>query len=176
MTGSTQRITRIIHWSMALLVIIMIILGYYMKNFKAYEYYALHKSIGVLMSLAILVRLYWRFTAPWVSSAKGGSNEKLVHFAHNTIIILLLLMPVTGFILSGLGGFGVAIFGAELIPANYDESGKVIPYNAMLSSFGYAAHEIISYLLSALLVIHISAALKHHYYNKDDTLMRMLGK
>lgn len=176
MTNGTERLTRIIHWSMAVLVITLITLGFYMKNFEIFEYYRLHKSLGVIAGIAILVRIYWRIKAPWLSSAEGSNSEKLVHYAHYGILVLLLLMPITGIFLSGLGGHGVSLFSLELIPTNYDENGKAIPFNAMLSSFGYTAHELISYALSALLILHIAAALKHHYHNKDDTLIRMLGK
>lgn len=170
-----ERVTRAIHWSVAALVIFLLALGFYMTNTESFGYYPLHKSLGVIALMAVIARLYWRIKHPWSSSMKGTGKEKTVKIAHTALIVLLVLMPITGMCLSGFGGYGVKLFGLELIASNYDEAGNAVPFNAFLADFGYAAHEIVGYVLSALIVLHVLAALKHHLIEKDNTLTRMLG-
>lgn len=176
MQNSSHGVTRVIHWGMAVFVIAMLTFGFYMKNTESYEYYALHKSLGVLAILLIALRFYWRSKHPWQSSMQHTKLEKSISRVHLILLLLLTLMPTTGLLLSGLGGFGVAFFDVPLIPANYDTSGQAVPFNQTLSEFGYIAHEILGYLLSALVIIHMLAAFKHHFIDKDNTLNRMLGK
>lgn len=175
MHTQNHRITRTIHWLMAAFIIGMLILGLYMKNTESYEFYALHKSMGVVAIFLIGLRLYWRWKQPWQSSSQGTQQEKLVTRVHSSLLLLLTLMPVTGLMLSGLGGYGVAIFGLQIIPSNYAPSGEAIPFNRILSDFGYAAHEALGYLLSTLVFLHLCAALKHHFVDSDNTLKRMMG-
>lgn len=175
MKQHAERITRVIHWSVAALVISILALGFYMTNTESFGYYPLHKSLGVIALVAVLARLYWRIKHPWLSSAKGTSQEKAVSIAHTALIVFLVLMPITGMCLSGFGGYGVKLFGIELIPSNYNEAGKAVPFNALLADFGYIAHQIVGYAFSALITLHALAAFKHHLIEKDNTLTRMLG-
>jgi len=168
-------ITRTIHWSMAIFIIALLSLGFYMANTESYGLYALHKSLGVFALIAIAFRLTWRTLKPWQSSAIGTKQEKLVKRVHIALILLLALMPLSGLCLSGFGGYGVEFFGLPLIPSQYNEEGIAIPFNALLSDFGYIAHEVIAYMFTILLVLHVLAALKHHLLDKDNTLKRMLG-
>ncbi len=175
MSDDKQHVTRLIHWGMALLILSLIVLGFYMATMQDHGVYPLHKSLGVIAFVAIFIRVCWRIKHPWESAMKGDKTEKLVHYAHLVILLLLVLMPISGLMLSGFGGYGVALFGMELIPSNFNEAGQAIAFNRTLSDLGYGAHPIIAYVLSALLAAHILAALKHHFIDKDITLKRMLG-
>lgn len=173
--NAKHNITRTLHWLMALLVIGLIALGFYMATTESYHLYDLHKSLGVLALILLVFRLIWRTIKPWQSSAKNKSQEGLVQMAHRMLLILLLLMPVSGFSISGFGGHGVAFFGLQIIPSNYNESGEAIPFNKTLTEVGYFSHELVAYLFSFLIVIHVAAAMKHHLVDKDNTLKRMLA-
>src|SRR5690606_22566149 len=144
-------------------LIFLIVLGFYMANTESYGFYSLHKSLGVCALAAALIRLVWRWVYPWQSSALGTAQEQLVKWAHRLLLFLLLLMPLTGMSLSGFGGHGVYLFGLQIIPSQYNTEGEAIPFNAELSELGYIAHEGIAYLFTALLLLHIGAALKHHF-------------
>ncbi|MGJ8678819.1 cytochrome b [Paraglaciecola sp.] len=176
MKTNNQSVTRGIHWGMAALILSMLVLGFYMKNTQSYEFYALHKSFGVVAIMAICARLYWRIKQPWQSYAKDTKYQKLVTVVHLFILLLLVLMPLSGVILSGFGGYGVALFGMHLIPENLNAAGQVQPFHKGLSDLGYASHTVLGYILSSMVALHILAALKHHFIDKDITLVRMLGK
>ena len=168
--------TRRIHWLMAGLILFLLSLGFYMKNTESYQFYALHKSFGVLAFIAIWVRLYWRSKQPWQSFSKDQPYEKWVTAVHWCLLALLLLMPLSGLMLSGFGGYGVSLFGIPLIAENRNIAGEAQAYSQVLSDIGYASHEVIGYLFAGLIGLHILAALKHHFIDKDATLLRMLGK
>lgn len=176
MAKKSQFTTRVIHWIMAALIVLLLISGFYMVNAQAYPLYPWHKSLGVVAAIAIIIRLYWRSRQQWVSSAKGTRLERPVKFVHYLILALLVLMPLSGFMLSGFGGYGVALFGFEIIPSNFNASGEAVAYNEKLAALGYFFHPPLAIVLTALLSLHIVAALKHHFFDKDDTLRRMLGK
>lgn len=176
MAENTHRLTRAIHWVMAALVLFMLGLGLLMTYFELYKYYPLHKSLGIIACLAVIFRVYWRLRHPWRSSATGSASARVVHFVHWGLLLLLMLMPVFGLMFSGFGGYGVELFGLVLIPHNYDASWAAIPFHAGLASFGQLAHQVAGYTLCGFVALHIAAALKHHFIEKDDTLRRMLGK
>ena len=168
-------ITRCIHWTMAVLIIGLITLGFYMTTTESFNLYSLHKSFGVLALCFLVFRFIWRTINPWQSSARNTPQERLVAIAHRSLLALLLLMPVSGFFISGFGGYGVALFGLQIIPSNFNENGEAVAISETLAELGYLTHEVIAYLFSALIAGHIAAAIKHHFVNEDNTLKRMLG-
>jgi cytochrome b561 len=93
------------------------------------------------------------------------------------LIIAIVVMPISGFIMSGAGGYGVSVFGLEIIAAQFDPIAKeAIPHNAALAGFMAEVHEIAGWTMIVAIVLHFFGALKHHFINKDNTLRRMLGK
>ncbi|MEW6989652.1 cytochrome b [Colwelliaceae bacterium 6441] len=176
MKNNQHLFTRAIHWSMAILTITIIVMGFYMAYVHDLALYPLHKSLGVIAFVFILFRLYARLKNPWQSSSLGSSQEKLVHIVHWLLLGLLLLMPISGMLNSGFGGYGISLFGLEIIPSNFDPSGKVIAFNGAIANLGKRLHEINGYIFSAFILLHVGAALKHHFIDKDDTLNRMLNR
>ena len=76
-----------------------------------------------------------------------------------------------------MGGDGVAVFGLELIPSNFDpELRKYIPMNADVSKGAAQVYEILGDVFIAVIGLHVVGALKHHFVDRDGTRKRMLGK
>jgi cytochrome b561 len=93
------------------------------------------------------------------------------------MLIAMIIMPISGFIMSGAGGYGVSVFGLEIIAAQFDPITKeAIPHNAQLSGFMRETHEIAGWTIIVAIGLHIAGAIKHHFIDKDNTLRRMLGK
>jgi cytochrome b561 len=86
-------------------------------------------------------------------------------------------MPVSGFMMSALGGHGVAFFGLELVPPNPDPFNpqEVVAINASVASVAHEVHEYAGFVLILAVVLHVLGALKHHVVDHDGTLRRMLG-
>jgi len=173
--NTKEEITRIIHWSFAIYLIAMLSIGFYMKN-TSYnpEIYQLHKSFGVLIFVLVICRLVWRSKHVWQSSAVGTSKAPLVHFFHLALITLMILMPVTGLMVSAFSGFGIHLFGTFIVPEYFDFEGKITPFSPIIYQASKVLHNLFAYTFSLLITSHIIMALKHHYIDKDDTLTRML--
>lgn len=173
-------ITIALHWLVALGILGLIGLGIYMARTEAWPLYHLHKSIGLLLFLVILVRLVWRLRQGFPEPA--GTLNRFEHLAalwmHRALLACTVLMPLAGMLYSGASGNGFGIFSVEIFPANplRDASGMAVPFNASLAALGQTLHAALGYTLLALIALHLGAALKHHLLDRDRTLLRMLGR
>jgi len=168
-----------LHWIVGFAVIGLLAVGIYMAETDTRSLYPWHKSFGFAIFFVVLLRIAWRVRNGWpVPVSRYLRIERLLARAVQWILLLgTVLMPISGFLMSALGGFGVDVFGFEVVARNPDplNPGKILAHNAMWASFFHEAHELIGYTLIAALALHISGALKHHLIDKDGTLRRMLG-
>lgn len=171
----TDVIPRVAHWTSALAIIGMLSLGFYMTN-TAYDLatYQLHKSLGVLLFVIVLVRLYMSGKYPWHSSAAGSQRAGMVNAVHLALLGLMVAMPVTGLMSSGFSGFSVHLFDLIIVPENFDASGDIAPFHAGVYQTAKLLHRLIGYAFALLVCGHVLAALKHHFLDGDATLTRML--
>ncbi len=174
MATQSYQFTRVLHWTSACLVAGLLASGIYMADGHDYALYDWHKAFGVIALLLVLVRLYHRARHPWQSSAAGGRQEQLVQLMHRSLLLACVAMPLSGMAYSGLGGHGVAVFGLPLIPSQYSAEGTAIAFSQPGSELGKTIHYYVGYLMTALVLLHGLAALKHHFIDKDNTLLRML--
>lgn len=172
--------TRTLHWIIAICFIALIAVGIYMANTDAWAFYPLHKSMGIILFVVILLRVGWRAKQGW--PAPAGEYQKieqlLAKVTHWVLLLGTLAMPITGMLYSGMSGHGFGIFGWTIVKGNYDpaNSEQVIPHSELLSVISEQAHELIGYTLAVAIILHIAGACKHHLVDKDRTLLRMLGK
>lgn len=159
---------------MAFLVLTIIAMGFYMTHYENYALYHIHKSLAVLAALFIIFRLVWRSYHPWQSASLGKKEEAFVYMVHRSLLLCLVLMPVTGLANSALGGFGLDLFEFSIVPKNIDSNGKIVAFNPMLSQLGRDFHSYLAYCFSALVMLHIGGALKNHFVSKNSTLIRMI--
>jgi len=167
------QLTILLHWMSALLIISLLISGMYMTGGNSYPLYYWHKSFGVVALLLIAARLVHRYRSPWTSSVQGSNNEKLIKNIHLTLLIFALVMPISGMVMSGFGGYGIPFFEWQLVSKNTTTNGEIVSINENIKSMGTVLHIYIGYTFSALLIAHMGAALWHHIVKKDNTLKRM---
>lgn len=169
-----------LHWIVAAFMIGLLASGIYMEENEAYGLYDWHKSFGVLLVVFALWRIVWRLMNGWPKFAGNYSaaTRFAAHAVHWLLILGTVLMPISGFLMSGLGGHGIPFFGMELMASNPDPAnpGKVIALNGDLAKLGHTMHGLGGNLILAALALHIVGALKHHIIDKDGTLLRMKGK
>jgi len=172
--------TRSLHWIIAMCFIALTSVGIYMANTETHSLYSLHKSMGIILFVVILLRVGWRIKQGWPTPAGQYQKieQRLSKITHWILLLGTVAMPITGMLYSGMSGHGFGIFGWTIVKGNYDPKnpGEVIPYNELLSAIGEQTHEIIGYTLTLAIVLHIIGACKHHFLDKDRTLLRMLGK
>ena len=168
-----------LHWIVGLTILTLIPVGVYMTDYEVYELYPLHKSIGMLIFLVILFRVVWRMINGWPESAANYKawEMNLARFVQWVLIIGTVLIPISGMVMSAMGGYGLHIFGVELLASNPspDNPYKMIPLNGPIAGFAHEAHSLLGKVIFVAVVLHIAGALKHHFIDKDFTLRRMLG-
>ena len=166
-------ISIVIHWLMALLVFAMFGLGLYMVELTYVDAWykaapALHISVGVILMLLFIVRLLWRLSNP-VPEIYGQPFEKvaglMVHRLHYLFMFVLML---SGYLMVTADGRGIAVFTWFEVPAlwNIEQTSAV---------FLGKAHRVLAWAFMGFVALHTAAAFKHHFLDKDRTLLRMLG-
>jgi len=163
----------LLHWLIALLVFVLIGLGWYMvdipKNTPERSYfYNLHKSIGLTTLSFILVRIAWRLThvPPRLPATLREWEVVAATWAHRLLYICLLVMPLSGYIASNFTKFGVKYFGIELPPWG--------PEDKTLYGIFNTIHVFTSYFFVVLIALHVAGAFKHLVVDKDSVFRRML--
>jgi len=176
--NSLGAVTISLHWLVGLTFIGLMAVGIYMEETHAYALYPLHKSVGALLLLLVIPRIVWRLKQGF-PAAEGDASPAAQILAKTVQYALLagtLLMPLSGIMMSAFGGHGLAVFGLEIFPMNPDpaDPNEVIPFNGLLAQVGHVIHGLGGKLMILAVVLHLAGALKHHFIDKDKTLVRMV--
>jgi cytochrome b561 len=166
-------VARALHWLIALLVFVQIPLGWTAAVWELspakLDLFVWHKSLGVLVLVLMALRIGWRVThrpSRW-PAAMGRCERIAAVLTHAMLYLLLVLLPVTGWIVNAAAGVPFSIFWRVPLPA------IVGPDEALAETFA-RVHLGLSLALFALLALHIVAALRHHFVVRDDILAGML--
>lgn len=174
-----NKLTIVLHWIIAFAMLCLFFVGVYMAENEVWSLYPLHKSIGTLMLPVILLRVLWRMKSGWppVIGNVSRAMQLLSKSIHILLLLLTLMIPLTGMLFSAASGHGFGIFGLELFAANHAPNGSdVIAHSEFWADLGHEMHEILGYTMLLAVGLHVAGALKHHFIDKDQTLLRMLGK
>ncbi len=165
----------LLHWTSAALIIAMLAIGIYMTGMEdgddKWRLYDLHKSIGCLFVMLLLARIAWKrfnITPPLPDNLKAY-EQILAHITHILLYVMMIIIPITGYIDSSAGGYHLSFFGLFDVP-------MLIEKNKTLADITVLIHAYTAYALIIVIFLHIGAALKHHFILKDDILLRMLPK
>lgn len=167
---------KLLHWAIALLVLGMLALGFFMvwavdDPLRAFRLYQIHKSFGVLVLALLLLRILWRLAnhVPDLPASLRPWERATARATHLALYLCLLAMAATGWIMVSSSPLGIPtlVFGLFALP-------HPIPANAALSEAMETVHGLLAALLVVLVVLHVGGALRHHLVLKDDVLRRML--
>jgi cytochrome b561 len=161
------------HWLLAIAILGMIGIGLYMVDMPRgraqWELYALHKSIGITILVLVALRLAWRLYAGAPKPLPG--TPRWQHLAasatHWLLYALMLAMPLSGWLYNSASNFPLQWFGQFNLPALTGPDPELKELARSLHRWGY-------YLIGALVLLHSGAAIKHHLFDRDRTLLRML--
>ncbi len=168
------------HWLIALMIIGNLIGGltmdYWLDNPDpamkqiGFQIIQIHKSIGLTVLALSLLRLGWRLAhpVPAMPSHMTGTERLLARVTHWGFYALMLLLPLSGWAMASTGKliFPILYFGTFEVPH--------LPLDKSLGGLFRESHEILGYVAIATIVLHVAAAMKHHYLDRDDVLARML--
>ena len=172
MSATYTRTAKSLHWLMALLLIGLLALGFYMHDLplspETLQLYAWHKWAGVSAFLLVLLRLSWRLahTPPPLPAGMSRTMQLAAHGGHLLLYGLMIVIPLSGWLMSSAKGFQTVWFGVLPIP---DLIGKDKATGELLA----LVHKSLNLLFVAAILGHVAAALKHHFIDKDGLLDRM---
>ena len=175
MTTQYTRTAKGLHWLMAILFFGLLALGFYMHDLplspEKLQLYSWHKWAGVTAFLLVLVRLAWRIAhrPPALPASMPKLMQLAAHAGHLALYLLMLAIPLSGWLMSSAKGFQTVWFGILPIP-------DLLEKNKELGAQLAEVHEALAILFILTLLAHIAAALKHHFIDKDDILTRMLPR
>ena len=162
-----------LHWIIALLIFTAFPLGVYMHDLPLspdkLRLYSWHKWIGVTVFLLAILRLSWRSThhPPPLPAAMPSWEKFAAQAVHYLLYALILVIPLSGWLMSSAKGVQTVWFGVLPLP-------NLVSKNKELGDLLMEVHESLNFLLLGLVFAHIGAALKHHFIERDDILIRML--
>ncbi len=168
------KLTIVLHWLMALLIIGLVVLGFILDDIDKAQrltYINLHKATGFLVLILALFRWFLTLTSPQVKPLPNWSKKDIAisHSVKWALMVLMIVMPVSGWIMSNYAGYGINFYGLFEIPAFLEK-------NKEMGGIFHEIHEIGGFIIATLIILHVLAAIKHHVIVKDDTLKRMLGR
>lgn len=166
-------IARMFHWSVALVVLLTIPAGFVMiqeglPRDLQNALFLFHKNVGVLILALVLLRLLWHRLQPPppLPESTPRWQVRVAGVNHGLLYLLLLLMPVTGYVRVKAGGFPIETLDAWGVPA-------LVPNSEALAGIAKTAHFYGGYTIAALIGLHILAALYHGLIRRDGVLARM---
>ena len=166
----------VLHWLVALLIVAGFPLGLYMVDLPLspdkLKLYSYHKWIGVTVLLLVAVRLGWRLThtPPPLPAGIAAWQRHASAIVHGLLYVLMVAIPLSGWLMSSAKGFQTVWFGVLPLPDLVDK-------NRELGELLAEVHKFLNFTLLALVVMHVGAALQHHFIERQPFLQRMgLGK
>jgi cytochrome b561 len=164
---------KLLHWGVALLVFVQFGLGWAAASWRMspikVDLFVWHKSTGMLILLLMLARIGWRSlnAAPTLPAGMGSLERRAARASHLLLYLVLLVMPLTGWIINSAANIPFRIFWLIPLPA-------IVQPDKVLADATARVHLALFIVLALLLVVHIGAALRHHFIKHNDVLTRML--
>lgn len=161
------------HWLIAALIVVQFTLAWSADGLpigaRKLVLLARHKSFGMTILMLAVLRLLWRLfnRPPELPAGMSAVEKRLARGTHALFYVLLFVMPLTGWMMSSAKNYSVSWFDRFTWP-------NLIAPNEEAFNFLKFTHHTLSWLLFTVALLHILAALKHHFWNKDDVLRRML--
>jgi cytochrome b561 len=166
----------ILHWVLGVALVSIFLFGTYMADLpfspQRLKLLNWHKWAGISILVLSALRLLWRVThpapplPPKMELAMPGWQRKAHQLTHVALYALFFVVPLIGWAYTSAAGFPVVLFGVLPLP-------DLIGADKALAAVIKPWHQISAFALAALVLLHIAAALKHHFVDRDGLLKRM---
>ncbi len=166
-----------LHWILAIALMAIFGVGLYMADLpfspQRLKLYNWHKWAGVTILLLSAVRVLWRLTHTppalpvKVSATMPVWQQLAYHATHGALYALFFIVPLVGWAYTSAAGFPIVLFGVLPLP-------DFVTADKALAELIKPWHEITAFAMAGLAALHIAAALKHHWVDRDGLLQRMV--
>lgn len=166
-------VARALHWSIGTLIIANIALALLHEPFEHVTWMMpVHKSIGLLVLGLSVFRLFWRLThrVPAMPGTMAGWEKSAAHALHWAFYAMIILVPLSGWVMSSAGEWPISFFFLFEIPR------FAVSKDDPIAGIAHEMHEVLGLLFIPLLFVHVGAAVRHHIVLRDNVLLRMTGR
>lgn len=166
-------VAKFFHWVIVLLVVTQFTLAFIAEGLpiglQKLAVLARHKSVGITILALATLRLLWRAAnrTPAMPATMARWEMLAARGTHALLYALLLAVPLAGWIMSSAKNFPVSWFGFLQLP-------DLVAPNEATFETAHEVHEVLAFTLGAVAILHLLAALKHHFLDRDAVLRRML--
>jgi len=171
--NSYDPIQRDFHWLMAAVILTAICVGIYAADLPKEDttrgfWFGIHKSLGMTAFFLAILRIGWRLlkSTPRYRVPLGRFTALAAWAAHSALYILMVAVPIGGYVLSTASGRPVTWFGLFTFPS-------LVPVDKPLAKLADDAHVTGAFILVTLIGLHIGAAVWHHWIKRDEVMARM---
>jgi cytochrome b561 len=166
-------VAQVLHWTIFALIALQFVSAELIDAFPRESagraaVLGIHESLGLAALALVLIRLSWRTVNPALPGAGPAWQQRLARVAHVGLYVLMVAVPVAGYVVAAARGHDLALFGFTLP--------QLIGRNRALARTAKDIHEILGWTLAALVGVHAAAAVWHHVVAGDTTLRRMLPR
>ena len=161
-----------LHWAVAGVISCTFTLGLIVSDLpfspQKLKWVAYHKWLGITVLILVVLRAIWRLThRPPTLPPMPAWQLIGAKFTHALMYTLMFAIPLSGWLFSSATGYQVVYLGLLPLP-------NLLAKNKDLAECLHGIHENFAWLMFYVLLLHLAAALKHHFLDRDDTLRRML--
>jgi len=177
MLPNTERawgaVAKAFHWLVAIAILAQLTLGTIADEARLsplkLDLFVWHKSIGVSILLLVIIRVAWRLGNPPPAAPDGVAawERRLARISHGLLYLLMIVVPLTGWWISDTSRIPFSLYWVVPVP-------DLMAPDRDLSELAADLHGVLTKLLLAIVIVHILAALRHHFLLHNDTLLRML--
>lgn len=167
-------VARSLHAVMAIMIIVLLAVGLYMEDLEPspdkWQLYGVHKAVGMIALALIALRILWRAThaAPAPIATQKRWEVGLAKLVHLLLYVGMVMMPVSGYVMSSAGGHAISLFGMVNVPL-------LVPENKGLGEIAGEVHELAGFALIGAIALHFIGAMKHQIIDRDGTMARMFA-
>lgn len=172
---------RLIHWSVSLMILGLLGVGFFMANFVddiglQFTLTQIHKSWGFTVFVLVLIRVIWRFMNPTppLPATMSPVERGLAHGGHLALYALMFAMPLSGWLMSSASPLQELYGIKNKVFSLFEMPDPFVPGSKELEEVFANIHYFCAIALSLVVAAHVAAALKHHFVEKDNVLRRMV--
>lgn len=171
--NSFGTVTKTFHWLLVVTVLSMLAIGFIMEDMPngldKLRLFGRHKATGLTVLVAAVAWMLWRLknVKPSYPEHLSWLQKRTADSVKYVLLMLLVAMPLTGWLMSSAAGYSVSYFGWFMVP-------DLVEPNPELRRSMVAAHYYFAVVFIGVIGMHAAAALLHHFYYKDTILRRML--